>query len=90
MKHEHLVRHCPAPANGLPWFYLDKAKSFRRKRLLSLLSFPGQEVPTSPGCAHGEGPRAAQVSAVVVCAAGRHLRDQHLVSRCFRIYKHIP
>lgn len=45
VKNEHLVRHCPALANGLPWVYLDKAESFRRKHLLSLLSFPGEAPP---------------------------------------------
>lgn len=67
-----------------------QGRVFQKEVSIIAVKFPRTGSPPSPGCARGEGPRAAQVNAVVVCAAGRHPRDQHLVSRCFRIYKHIP
>lgn len=39
---------CPAPAKGLPWVYLDKGESFRRKHPILLLNFPGWKAFSSP------------------------------------------
>lgn len=43
VKHEHLVRHCPAWAEGLPRIYLDKDEPFKKKHPIVFLRFPTQK-----------------------------------------------
>lgn len=43
VKHEHLVRHCPAWAEGLARIYLDKDEPFRKKHPIAFLRCPARK-----------------------------------------------